>query len=257
MTRSFISTEGLAREPYSGIIGYPHATARQIRLRISEIEGLGISSVSFSGQTSIGKLEVLGKGYVGVVVLAKRGTKKVALKIRRTDSQRSSMRAEAELLKAVNSVKVGPRFYDASRNCMAMEYLEGQRIGDWVKSVRGRGSAARIKSVIKKVLEDCYRLDRAGVDHGELSSISKHVIVGKTKQALIDFESSSTKRRVSNVTSATQAIFIGSGISKRVHRIYKTPSKQEIIDSLRLYKREGSRQSFEGLLKVLKLPSHA
>lgn len=257
MTHSFISTESLAEEPYSGIIGYPRATARQMRTRVSEIEGLGIRSVSFTGQTSIGKLAVLGKGYVGIVVLGKMGTKKVALKIRRTDSQRSSMAGEAELLKMVNAVKVGPRFYDASKNCLVMEYLEGQKIGDWVKSVSGRGSVARIKSVVKKILEDCYRLDQAGIDHGELSSISKHVIVGDARQAMIDFESSSTKRRVSNVTSATQAIFIGSGISKRVQRIYKTPSKQEIINSLRLYKKEGSRQSFEGLLRVLKLPSHA
>ena len=255
MTRSFILTENLAEEPYSSIIGYPHPTMRQVRLRISEFERLGIRSVSFTGPTSIGKLGVLGKGYVGVVVLAKRGTKKIALKIRRTDSQRSSMKGEAELLKIVNWVKVGPKFYDATKNCLVMEYVEGLKIGDWVKSVTGRGSATRIKSVVKKVLEDCYRLDRAGLDHGELSSISKHVIVGKTKQTMIDFESSSTQRRVSNVTSATQAIFIGSEISKKIQRIYRNPTKKEIIDSLRLYKKDGSRQSFESLLDVLRLPA--
>ena len=35
------------------------------------------------------KLEILGKGYVGIVVLAKLGNKQVALKIRRLDSQRN------------------------------------------------------------------------------------------------------------------------------------------------------------------------
>ena len=62
----------------------------------------------------------------------------------------------------------------------------------------------KLKKTVKKVLEDCYRLDQLGLDHGELSNISKHVIVGK-KTTLIDFESSSTNRRVSNVTSACQA----------------------------------------------------
>ncbi len=253
MRPSFVSTEDLAAEPYSGIIGYPRATPRQVSRRISELGGLGIASVSFSGPTSIGNLDVLGKGYVGVVVLAKMGARRVALKIRRIDAPRGSMRDEARLLKAANSAGVGPEFYGASRNFLAMEHIEGQKIGDWVRSVRGRGSAGRIKSVARKVLEDCYRMDLAGLDHGELSSISKHVIVGEARQAVIDFESSSTRRRASNVTSAAQAIFIGSGISKAVRRAYRLPPKQEIIDSLRLYKKDGSRRSFEGMLGVLKL----
>ena len=70
---------------------------------------------------------------------------------------------------------------------------------------------------------------------------------------MIDFESSSTKRRVSNVTSITQAIFIGSGIAKKVQRIYKIPSKEKIIEVLRIYKQEQSRESFKSLLKILKL----
>ena len=95
--------------------------------------------------------------------------------------------------------------------------------------MKGKGSASKLKSVIKKTLEDCYNLDKIGLDHGELSSISKHVIVGKSKTTIIDFESSSTKRRVSNVTSATQGIFIGSGISKSIKKIYKIPSKEKLL----------------------------
>jgi putative serine/threonine protein kinase len=163
------------------------------------------------------------------------------------------MKSEAKLLKLVNTVNVGPKLFDYSKNFVIMEYLEGQKIGDWIKSLNGSGSAKKLKATIKTVLEDCFRLDQIGFDHGELSSISKHVIVGDTKSTLIDFESSSTKRRVSNVTSITQAIFIGSGIAKKVQRIYKIPSKEKIIGVLRIYKQEQSRDSFEDLLKILKL----
>ena len=76
------------------------------------------------------------------------------------------------------------------------------------------------------------------------------MIVGKTKSTMIDFESSSTKRRPSNVTSVTQAIFIGSGIAKKVQRIYKNPSKEKIIESLKQYKHEKSEENFEKLLKT-------
>ena len=253
MAHSFVSVKRFAEEPYSEILGYPKATSRQLKSRIGELEKLKIRSISLTGPTTLGRLEVLGKGYVGVVVLAKRGNKEVALKIRRTDSQRTEMGSEAALLKRVNSAKIGPRMIDASKNFLVMEYVEGVRIADWIRSLKGSGSARRLKEVIRSVLEDCYRLDQMGLDHGELSTISKHVIVGKTRAAMIDFESSSVNRRPSNITSATQAIFIGSGLAKMVQRIYKNPPKEKIIAALKRYKQEKTLENFENLLKVLKL----
>jgi len=200
----------------------------------------------------IGKLNVLGKGYVGIVVLGKMQDKKTAVKIRRTDSPRDGMRDEAALLKIANDVKVGPKLIGSSKNFMVMEYLAGKRIVDWIKELKGKGSTSKLKLAARKILEDCYKLDQVGLDHGELSSITKHVIVGK-KTTLLDFESSSTDRRVSNVTSATQGLYIGSGISKYIKRIYKIPSKQKIINALRAYKKEQTRESFDNVLSVLKL----
>ena len=253
MKKSFIPIKKLLEEPYSKIIGYPQASKTQIRSRILELEKLKIKSVSFSGPTSIGKLSILGKGYVGVVILAKKDNRDVAVKIRRLDSQRNEMKSEAKLLKIVNSVNVGPKLFEASKNFLIMEYLEGEKIGDWIENIGGKGIVKRLKSTIRTILEDCYRLDQIGFDHGELSSITKHVIVGKSKSTLIDFESSSVERRVSNVTSVTQAIFIGSGIAKKVQRIYKLPSKEKIIEALRSYKQEQSRENFEKILLILKL----
>ena len=253
MAHSFISIKKFSEKPYSNILGYPNATNRQIKSRISELEKLKIKSISLTGPTTLENLEILGKGYVGVVVIAKRGSKEIALKIRRTDSQRKDMKNEAVLLKLVNSVKVGPKMIDVSKNFLVMEYLEGQKFSDWIELLKGVGSVKKLKSTVKSVLEDCFRLDQIGFDHGELSNISKHVIVGRTKASLIDFESSSTKRRSSNVTSITQAFFIGSGISKKTQKIYKNSSKEKIIEALKSYKQEKSRENFEKLLRVLKL----
>ena len=253
MAHSFISIKKFTEEPYSKILGYPNATNRQIKSRINEIEKLKIKSICLTGPTTIGNLEILGKGYVGLVVLVKRGNKEVALKIRRTDSQRENMKNESILLKLVNSVSVGPKMIDVSKNFLVMEYIEGKKFSDWIEMLKGSGSAKQLKSTIRNVLEDCYRLDQIGFDHGELSNISKHVIVGKNKVALIDFESSSTKRRPSNVTSITQAFFIGSGIAKHAQKIYKNSSKEKIIFALKSYKQEKTRDNFEKLLKILKL----
>ena len=253
MAHSFISIKKFSEEPYSKILGYPNATNHQIKSRINELEKLKIKSICLTGPTTIGNLEILGKGYVGLVVLVKRGNKEVALKIRRTDSQRENMKNESILLKLVNSVSVGPKMIDVSKNFLVMEYIEGKKFSDWIEMLKGSGSAKQLKSTIRNVLEDCYRLDQIGFDHGELSNISKHVIVGKNKVALIDFESSSTKRRPSNVTSITQAFFIGSGIAKYAQKIYKNTSKEKIIVALKSYKQEKTRDNFENLLKILKL----
>ena len=253
MAHSFISIKKFSEEPYSKILGYPNATNHQIKSRINELEKLKIKSICLTGSTTIGNLAILGKGYVGVVVLVKRGNKEVALKIRRTDSQRENMKNESVLLKLVNSVNVGPKIIDVSKNFLVMEYIEGEKFSNWIEMLKGPGSVKQLKSTIKNVLEDCYRLDQIGFDHGELSNISKHVIVGKNKVTLIDFESSSTKRRPSNVTSITQAFFIGSGIAKHAQKIYKNSSKEKIIFALKSYKQEKTRDNFEKLLKILKL----
>ena len=253
MAHSFISIKKFTEEPHSKILGYPNATNRQIKSRINELEKLKIKSICLTGPTTIGSLEILGKGYVGVVVLAKRGNKEVALKVRRTDSQRENMKNESILLNLVNTVNVGPKMNDVSKNFLVMEYIEGEKFSEWIDMLKGSGSAKKLKSTIKNVLEDCYRLDQIQFDHGELSNISKHVIVGKNKATLIDFESSSTKRRPSNVTSITQAFFIGSGIAKQTQKIYKNSSKEKIILALKNYKQEKTRENFETLLKILKL----
>ena len=134
-----------------------------------------------------------------------------------------------------------------------MEYVEGDKFIDWIQMLKGTGSVKKLKTTIKNILEDWFRLDQIEFDNGELSNISKHVIVGKNKATLIDFESSSTKRRPSNVTSITQAFFIGSGIAKQIQKIYKNSSKEKIILALKNYKQEKTRENFETLLKILKL----
>ncbi len=250
--RQFFPVKDLTKEPHSTILGYPKATKSQIQARVKELKKLGVQGVFFEGPMIINKICVLGKGYTSVVVLAKLGTKRVALKIRRTDSPRKDMSGETILLEEANKVGAGPKLIASSKNFVVMEYLDGVKIYDWIKNLRGKGSAVSLKRTIRKVLTDCYKLDAAGLDHGELSNITKHVIVGKSI-TIIDFESSSLERRASNVTSACQAILIGSGLAKMVNRIYKLPQKQKIIAVLRKYKKSRTQESFDAVLEVLKL----
>jgi hypothetical protein len=55
------------------------------------------------------------------------------------------------------------------------------------------------------------------------------------------------------VTSATQGIFIGSGISKSIKKIYNIPSRDKMVKVLRQYKHDPTRKNFDEILKILKL----
>ena len=185
MKQSFVKISKITEPPYSDIWVYPKGTRAQIKSRIKELKALGVESISFQGELQVGTISILGKGYVGVVVLGKIGRKKVAVKIRRNDSPRKNLKKEAELLGITNQSNVGPKLVGFSKNFLVMEYLDGKKIGDWIASLKKKGSSSQLKTVIKKVLEDCYSLDRIGLDHGELSNITKHVIVGN-KTTIID-----------------------------------------------------------------------
>ena len=98
-------------------------------------------------------------------------------------------------------------------------------------------------------------MDHAGLDHGELSTIDKHVMVDKNT-TIIDFESSSIKRKASNVSAAVQAIFIGTGLSKIIKKKIRVPEKTSIIDVIRKYKKNPTEENFLDITNELKLQKH-
>jgi len=77
MKQSFIKISKITEPPNSNIWVYPRGTRAQIKSRIKELQGLGLQSISFQGELKIGTISVLGKGYVGIVVLGKLGRKKI------------------------------------------------------------------------------------------------------------------------------------------------------------------------------------
>ena len=251
MTQHFQSISVFTKDPYKKILAFPTPKNSEIKKRIIELKKLGVSHVSFTGPLQIGKCQILGKGYVGMVVLAKQNRNLVALKIRRIDSPRKNMLNEAKLLKIANKIGVGPRFIENSKNFLVMEFIDGEKIINWVR--KSETKSKDLRSVINNVLRECFLLDNVGLDHGGLSTIDKHVIVQKNKNTIIDFESSSINRKPSNVSGATQAIFIGTGLAKIVQKKVKLPTKRKIINLIRKYKKNPTLENFEKITFGLKL----
>lgn len=244
-----VETRDLASEPYSRVIGYPACSGEELERRVDELKENNVSALLFEGSSKIGKLGILGKGCVSVVVKAVVDGNVRALKIRRIDADRETMERESELLKNANNTGVGPSFIRSSKNFLLMELIDGINIFRFMENVK---EIEKVKHVASEVLDQCYRLDIISLDHGELSYLGKHVIVGD-KVTIIDFESASVNRRASNVTAAMQYLFIGGAVARKVRELLQIDSIEDVISSLRNYKGDPNRENLERLKDVLHL----
>jgi len=249
MNRFLISLDNLTKSPYNSVLNYPDSDPRRIRNRIIELKKHNVQYLEFSGATRLGNVQILGKGTSAVVVKGKINNKNTALKIRRYDSRRHSSLKEAKILLQTNKFAIGPEIYSFSKNVIVMEYVSGKTFNEWLNlKYDKRIIRARLVSLLKQ----CHMLDSNGIDHGELSNLNKHVIIGKTVK-IIDFESASINRKTANLTQTIQYLFIGGPPSKRLCKLFGIKDRKSLLLLLRKYKMNQNYIIFQELLKKLKL----
>ncbi len=245
-----VSLKVLRERKHCKVLCYPRCEQEELEKRLKELERLGVQALEFTGKKSVFDVPVLGKGCVGVVVVAYTRFGRAALKIRRVDADRKGMFHEGEMLKKANAIDVGPKLLEISENFLLMELVEGTHFPEWIESLGEREVQSRVRLVLKDILEQCYRLDEAGLDHGELSNAPKHIIVDADDRSyLVDFETASINRRVSNVTSVCQYLFLGSQIAEKVKDKLGKVDEKQLIQKLRTYKREQTRENFVKILE--------
>jgi putative serine/threonine protein kinase len=246
-----VSLKGLREERYGQVACYPKYDLKILMTRLKELENLGVKAIEFGGEKRVFDIPVLGKGCVGIVVAAHTDAGKVALKIRRIDANRTGMQHEAEMLRKANVIDVGPRLIGVTDNFLLMEFVEGTLFPQWIEALGRRGKRVRIRRILDTILKQCYLLDKVGLDHGELSRAPKHVIVSTHDQPyLLDFETASANRRVSNLTSICQYLFIGSQVAKRIKRKMGGFNEKRLLNELKNYKQGRTRENFERILGV-------
>ena len=243
--------EQLVQEPYASVLCFPNPSKTELQSRLQELRSHGVEALEFSGAASLFgiTIPVLGKGFVGIVVIAHVNGERVAVKIRRSDADRADLLHEATMLSKANSSGVAPKLMGASKNFLLMQLIDGSLLPNWLKTNK---DASTVKRVLGEVLEQCFRLDQVGLDHGELSKAPKHLLLDKTEKVfIVDFETASLERRVANVTSVCQYLFAGnSSASKILSEIFGEKNRLELIDVLKAYKKCRTRENFENLLEV-------
>jgi putative serine/threonine protein kinase len=193
-------------------------------------------------------MQVYGKGYVGIVVVAQVHGQRFALKMQRVDSDRESLEREAELLSKANTVGVGPKFLAVTKRFLLMELIDGGSLEDWLQTHQ---EPAEVRDIVADILEQCWRLDEISLDHGEISKAPKHLLIKKTGEpCIVDFETASTTRNASNVTSVCQYLYQGqSEACKAIAQAIGERDREQLVAALRKYRKEPNRVNFEDLEK--------
>jgi putative serine/threonine protein kinase len=231
------------------LLTYPRHSEQEHLARVVELQSLGVTEILLGGRTQVANFGVAGKGQVGIVVRARAGGRVCALKVRRTDANRPNMDDEVRLHRIANGAGVGAELYSHSDNFMLMEFADGLDILQWAQ----RTSKKEAQTAIISILEQCYRLDRAGVDHGELSRVDRHIIVnndGSKPPTIIDFESASTARKMSNVSAAGQALFVSGPVAAALNKLALAVDRDAAVAALKKYKWDQTRANMDSLLAL-------
>lgn len=137
------------------------------------------------GPKNLGKVNVIGKGKTGIVVLV---DKDKVLKIRRVDSPKESLELEAKIqIKA--GEEIAPKVYSFGRNFILMEYINGRNLMKYED-----------KSVLIDLLYRTKMLEDKLIEHKELTRPWKNVLVTENRTYIIDYDSASIKEKPRNIS---------------------------------------------------------
>ena len=150
---------------------------------LNQLEKKGICDIKF-----------FAKGKRGLVFTGKYKGKKVAIKIKRPESTAVGRIAnDAKMLKELNKHGIGPKYLFHTPKFLVYEFAEGKYLKDLLDS-------KDIKTICKKIFEQCFQLDLLHVDKQEMTRPYKHAIVKGKKITLIDFERARKVEEAHNVT---------------------------------------------------------
>ncbi|MFH1174289.1 MAG: hypothetical protein V1725_04095 [archaeon] len=144
-------------------------------------------------------MEFLAKGKRGVVHRLVWKGKQAVIKTKRESSAVDTLVHEANMLQLVNTRSIGPRYF-AFENGLIMEYVDGQRLDDYVRTHPAR----TICTTLRTILRQCRTLDKLRLNKFELHHPHKHVIITKKGPVMIDFERCRFSEHPKNVTQFVQ-----------------------------------------------------
>lgn len=183
-------------------------------------------------------MKFLAKGKRGIVFKTTYKGKAVVVKEKRNDSAAiNSIENEAHWLRILNKESIGPKMYSFSNGRLVMEYIGGEPFHKWFE--KHRKKKGLVGNILKKVLQQCYSMDRLSVEKKEMHRPIKHIIVRDNKPILIDFERCRKTLKPSNVTQFCQFL----------RRLKLMKQNKKLLSS---YKKTMSRENLQKIQLLIK-----
>lgn len=155
--------------------------------------------------------EYYAKGKRGVVSLANWNGTRVLVKEHNPSSAVDTIAHEAMMMKKLNALGIGPKFFAYEKNMLIREFIDGEEISEWVVHAKSDD----IRHVLVLLLLQCQVMDVASIDKTEMNHPTKHILIRKNIPVQIDFERSRISTRPKNVTQICQW-FTNSGFAKQL-----------------------------------------
>ncbi len=237
------------KDKWGRVLCFPHPSEDCIRIRAEKLVDAGVLALLSEGKEDIGGSRVLGKGHASVVVKAVlKPSLTVAVKVRRTDSKRDSLRLECEVMRV--AYPVAPKVYRCEDDFIIMEYVDGAPIGEVMGKAMTEGCGSAL-SLVFKVLGAARYLDLVGVDHKELSLPREHVLITRDERVkVIDYESASLSEAPCNVCKVCSWFIYRSAFGKACCRELER-LKMELRATLRRYKAHATDDAFEAVINMI------
>lgn len=152
------------------------------------------------------KKEYFSKGKRGLIFVSTYKNKKFVLKTKNPSSAIDTIENEALFNKKLNIIGVGPKFYffHPKKFFLVREKIEGENICKWL-SLDVSEKNKKFKKIALNLLEQCRKMDLAGINKQELTHPDKDIIIDKKGVPwIIDFERCRSTNKPHNVNQICQ-----------------------------------------------------
>jgi release factor glutamine methyltransferase len=142
--------------------------------------------------------------FVKKFIATKKDIIKVGIKIKREESKAvHRIENEAKWLERLNKETIGPQLLFSGENHLVYQFVDGKFILDWLKDATQKEA----KSVLLDVLQQCYTMDKIGVNKEEMHHPLKHIVINSWNQpVMLDFERCHNTENPHNVTQVVEFI---------------------------------------------------
>jgi release factor glutamine methyltransferase len=224
---------------------------RNSKLR-NKLTNLGVKNINYiaKGHRGLVYKAVWERSNLVKTHFAKKEELVVAIKTANPRSEAKERIAnEAKWLNEINKLGMGPKLLCSTGDFLIMEFIEGLTLPKFIEKEKKLNSSKRksknLLNVILRILEQCYLLDKKGVNKEELNRPTKNLVISKNGVhnivTLLDFERCYDTDKPHNVNQfcsfLAQQRFV---------------DKENMLELAKVYKKRYSKADFEKILMLVK-----